>query len=257
MSLRAERLQFTYGAGVPVLRDVSLEVAPGRVVGLFGPNGSGKSTLLRCLNGGLRPQSGSVSLNGQPLLGMQQREIAARIAVVPQDTPQDVPFTVEQVVALGRHPHQSPWPSGGEADPDLVDACLRRVGVADLAGRAFAQLSGGERQRVVIARALAQLGRYLLLDEPATHLDIAHQLELYRLVRSIAAEGIGVAMICHDLMLSPLFVDHAVLLSKGQVYREGNPRHVFDAQCLTEVFGTAIELDWQGTTCSLHLPTSD
>jgi iron complex transport system ATP-binding protein len=258
MSLRAENLRFSYRPGTPVLQGVSIECAPGEVVGLFGPNGSGKSTLLRCLNRALRPQTGTVLLDAQPICRMTPREVAAQIAVVPQDTPADTPFTASEIVTLGRYPHRPGWIDGQNDDEQLVARCLMRTGVEELADRPFSQLSGGERQRVVVARALAQLGTYLLLDEPSTHLDITHQLDLYRLLREIASEGIGIIMICHDLFLAPLFVDRAMLLHAGRVFAVGSPQTVLAPEHLDQVFGSRLSVAWpDARRVSVVLPPTD
>ena len=237
MNLRVENLSFAYRHGAPVLRELSLEIAPGKVTGLFGPNGSGKSTLLRCLTGALRPQTGTVWCGDQRVDALTPREVARRIAVVPQDTPRGVPLTAREMVALGRF-------AAGDEDATLIEASLARVSAAELAERPFDQLSGGERQRVVIARALAQETPVLLLDEPATHLDVAHQLELYRLARTLADEGRSVLIVCHDLLLAPLFVDGAVLLRDGQVLATGAVAAVLVAERLLAVFGARLRVDW-------------
>lgn len=246
MSLRAESLEFRYRAGTPVLQGVSVECTPGEVVGLFGPNGSGKSTLLRCLNGALRPQSGTVFLDRLPISPMTPCEVAVHVAVLPQDTPADAPFTVGQIVEMGRYPHRRGWGGARGGDDGLVARCLERVGVEKLADRPFAQLSGGERQRVVTARALAQLGTYLLLDEPSTHLDITHQLDLYRLLRELASEGVGILMVCHDLLLAPLFVDRAVLLHAGRIRAVGPPHTVLTPENLCLAYGSELTITWSG-----------
>lgn len=255
MSLRAENLEFGYGLATPVLQEVSIECASGEVVGLFGPNGSGKSTLLRCLNGALRPQKGAVFVDGRPMLRMAPREVAASIAVVPQDILPDTPFSAAQVVALGRYPHRQAWGGDSGGDDELVARCLRRISVEGLADRPFSQLSGGERQRVVVARALAQLGSYLLLDEPSSHLDITHQIDLYRLLRELASEGIGIIMICHDLFLAPLFVDRAILLHAGRVFAVGSPQVVLASENLGRAYGSRLSVEWSGQRCtSIILP---
>lgn len=237
MNLRVENLSFAYRPGQPVLRGVNLEIAAGKVTGLFGPNGSGKSTLLRCLTGALRPQSGAVWCSDRRVDALAPREVAQRIAVVPQDTPRGVPLTAREMVALGRFA----W---GDEDAAIIAASLARVEATELAARSFDELSGGERQRVVIARALAQATPVLLLDEPATHLDIAHQLELYRLVRALAAEGRTVLMVCHDLLLAPLFVDAAVLLRGGEVLAAGRPAKVLGSDNVNTTFGVDMQVNW-------------
>ena len=244
MILRAENVTFAYSAGENVLQDVSLELPPGLVTGLFGPNGSGKSTLLRCLNGALKPQSGRVFLDGQAVADMDRRTVARHFAVVPQDTPADVPFTVREVVMLGRYARWSAWDQESPEDSRIVALCLERMALAGLANRPFSRLSGGERQRAVIARALAQQGSVLLMDEPNTHLDLAHQLEVYRLARSLAAEGQSVLIICHDLLVSPLMVDRAVVMDRGRITANGLVHEVLDAALLARVFATKARISW-------------
>jgi iron complex transport system ATP-binding protein len=244
MNLRAEHVNFSYQPGNPVLREITLDIRPGCVTGLFGPNGSGKSTLLRCLNGALTPQSGSILLDGQSIDQFSPRELARKIAVVSQSLPENIPFTALQMVLLGRFAH---WEFGGHETPEdrrIVRESLARVDAESLGDRPFEHLSGGERQRVILARALAQQAPVLLLDEPAAHLDITHQLELYRLARTLAAEGYTLLMVCHDLVIAPMFVDHAVLLKAGAVLASGPPRQAFHPTNLAEGFGCAIEIEW-------------
>ena len=253
MNLLAESITFGYHADQPVLRNVALEVRPGVVTALFGPNGCGKSTLLRCLNGSLRPQSGRVLLGAQPVDAMTTSDVARHVAVVPQDTPVDVPFTARQMVMLGRYAHWDLSGQESEEDHAIVDACLACVKAADLADRFFSQLSGGERQRVVLARALAQQGSVLLLDEPASHLDIAHQLEFYRLVRRLSAEGLTVLMVCHDILLAPMFVDVCVLMRAGSVLSSGNASDVLCPENLAAAYRCQVHIAWsgQGDVCAM------
>jgi iron complex transport system ATP-binding protein len=244
MSLLVDNLSFSYYAARPVLQGVSLAIRSGRVTGLFGPNGSGKSTLLRCLNGALRPQAGTVRHEGQPLDALTPREIAARIAVVPQETPANAPFLVREMVMMGRFARWNFWGQESPEDHHAVHASLERVGALELADRHFDELSGGERQRVIIARALAQDTRVLLLDEPASHLDITHQLEVFRLARSLAGEGYTILMVCHDLVVAPMFVDHAVLLRTGSLFAQGSVPEVLQSQNIAACFGYALEVSW-------------
>ncbi len=246
MTLTAENIAFAYCGGPPVLRGASVGVEAGVVTGLFGPNGCGKSTLLRCLNGSLAAQSGRVTLDGRPIAAMSRREIARHVAVVPQDTPSGVPLSVREMVALGRYAHVGAWGDESPDDAAIVAACLDRLGIASLAERPFSQLSGGERQRAVLARALAQQGRVLLLDEPNAHLDIAHQIEMYRLIRAAASEGQAVLMICHDLLVAPLFVDRAAVMCEGRIVACGPPREALDAELLARVFAAPMEIAWDG-----------
>lgn len=246
--LAARHISFTYRPGAsPVLRDVSLDLTPGVVIGLFGPNGSGKSTLLRCLNGSLEPQSGDIVLDKQPLRDFTRRQIARQIAVVQQDSPVDIPLTVREVVLLGRFAHQATLESESAEDFAVAQRCMDRLGIAHLVARSFAELSGGERQRTIIARALAQEAAILLLDEPNTHLDLPHQLELYRLVRALAADGLAVLMICHDLLIAPLMVDRAVVMQDAAIVAEGPPRDVLTPERLKQTFATQAQISWPDT----------
>ncbi len=248
MRIRAENLHFAYHAGHPVLKDVSVEVRPGTVTALFGPNGCGKSTLLRCLNGSLRPQAGKVLLEDRDVLTLTPREAARRIAVVPQDTPTDIPFTARQMAMLGRYAHWDAWGQETPDDAGIVQESLARMGIADLAGRLFSELSGGERQRVILARALAQQAQVLLLDEPTSHLDIAHQLELYHLARRLSDEGKTVLMVCHDVFVAPMFADAAVLLADGKVLSAGAPRDVLTERNVARAYGIGARIAWEGTS---------
>jgi iron complex transport system ATP-binding protein len=245
MNLRAENIVFGYRADQPVLRDVTLDVPPSRVTALFGPNGCGKSTLLRCMNGSLQPQSGRATIDGESVHAQSPQEIAQSIAVVPQETPLDVPFTAGQMVMLGRYARWNLWGRESAEDAAVVQACLARVNATGLADRLFNRLSGGERQRIIVARALAQQGQALLLDEPASHLDISHQLELYRLIRELAREGHAVLMVCHDILIAPLFADQAVLMSNGKIAATGAPCDVLAPGNLENIFQCRVDIDWR------------
>ena len=244
MNLVAENLFFGYTRRTPVLYGVSVSVRPGLVTALFGPNGCGKSTLLRCLNGSLTPHSGLVSLGSQSVGSMTASEVAHQVAVVPQDTPMDVPFTASQMVMLGRYAHWVAWGQESQKDREIVARCLQRVNSVELADRPFGELSGGERQRVIVARALAQEAGVLLLDEPASNLDISHQLELYQLIRQLAAQGQAILMVCHDIMLAPFFADVCVLMNGGRVLATGPAGDVLCPENLRRAYGCRMEITW-------------
>ena len=255
MILEASSISFAYPETGPVLRGVGLRLEPGTVTGLFGPNGSGKSTLLRCLNGVLRPESGQVTLDGRPLRKFSPRDVARCIAVVPQESRADLSLTVYEMVMLGRYPHTDIWGDETHKDRDAVAASLAKVHAERLAERPFSHLSGGERQRVVIARALAQEAEVLLLDEPATHLDIAHQLELYQLLRALARQGYAILLVSHDLLLAPLFLDRGVLLAGGVVVASGAPAEVLSADYMRVAFGVDLAVTWtDGQQMTAQLP---
>ncbi len=244
MILRAEHLCVGYADGRDVLEDVDLVLDAGQVTGVFGANGSGKTTLLRCLNGSLPIRRGQVTLDGAPLESQRPRQTARRIAVVAQDIPGDLPFTAREVAMQGRFPYWSWWQQETPEDHAIVETVLRRLELEALAERPFGMLSGGERQRVLVARALAQQAPVMLLDEPAAHLDLGHQLGLHALLRELAAEGTAILVTCHDVFLSPLVLDSAILLHRGRVFAAGRPEEVLTPANLEATLGARIELSW-------------
>jgi iron complex transport system ATP-binding protein len=245
MPLIAEQVSFSYGDGPLVLDSISLALAPGKVIGLYGPNGCGKTTLLRCLNGHHVPCQGRISCNGIPIDTLSPREIARQIAVVPQaGADAEIPLTVQEMVMTSRFAQWDLFHRETPADRRIVDESLERVGLASLARRPLHCLSGGERQRTLVARALAQQARILLLDEPGNHLDLAHVIEIYHLCRSLAASGYAILLICHDLFLSPGFVDEAILLDAGRIAAAGNPATVLSPENLQRIFRLPSDLPW-------------
>ncbi|MFF7777754.1 ABC transporter ATP-binding protein [Streptomyces tanashiensis] len=236
--LRADRVSRTAG-GALVLDGVTLAPRPGTLTGLLGPNGSGKSTLLRLLAGVLAPDTGVVTLDGDPLGSVPRRTLARRLAVVEQHADTQVDLTVADAVRLGRIPHRRAWSPATAADEEAVRSALARTDLADRAHRTWRTLSGGERQRVQIARALAQEPRELLLDEPTNHLDIQHQLDLMTLISGLRLTCV---MALHDLNLAAMHCDHLVVLCEGRVVTAGPVRDVLTEQLVAEVYGvhTAI-----------------
>ncbi len=221
-------------SGAHLLRDISLRADSGRFVGIVGPNGSGKSTLLRCVYRALRPTGGAIRLDGDDLLAMSPRDSARRLAALPQEAVAEFDFTVAEVVAMGRLPHQGAVAGESDDDRRACTAALEGVGAGHLADRGFLTLSGGERQRVLIARALAQQPQVLVLDEPTNHLDIAQQLDLLALVRT---GGPTVLAALHDLNLAALHCDLLHVLDGGRIVASGAPHDVLTPGLLADVFG--------------------
>jgi len=251
--LRIEGVGFAYRER-QVLHDVSLEIAPGQRFGLLGPTGSGKSTLLRLLSRVLRPASGRIRLGDRDLAAYSARDLARRIAVVPQETALDFPFSVLEVVLMGRAPHLGGF--GFEGDRDLAAASLAmaRTGVSELAERFFHELSGGEKQRVVIARALAQEPELLLLDEPTTFLDIRHVVEIFELVCGLSAErGITLVVVLHDLNLAALYLDRLAFLKSGRVVASGDAEQVLDYRTIRAVYETDVYVHRNDLTGKLNV----
>lgn len=226
------------------LAGVSLAVAAGEMFGVLGPNSAGKTTLLRLLTRVLSPARGEVRLSGRPVRELPHAELARQVAVVPQDAPRPFPFSVEQLVLMGRYPHgPGRYFESGEDRAQAVEA-MRATGVLHLASLPLEQLSGGERQRAMLARALAQQPRLLVLDEPTSHLDLRYQAETAALLRRVNAEhGLTVLLVSHDLDLAAQVCDRLLLLGGGRVARVGTPAEVLQRETLEGVFGCSVVVD--------------
>ena len=242
--IRADRVTFGYRRGEPVLDGVSCEVSAGEVLAIAGPNGSGKSTLVGLLDGLLAPSSGTVLLDGRPVARMPRREVARAVGFVAQSGELHFPLSVLEYVLQGRFAHGHLL--GFETDEDLAAArrALEMTATAEFATRHVLELSGGERQRVMLARAVAQEPRALLLDEPTANLDISHQVRMLDLVRSLAhGAGLAVAVVTHDLNLAAEFADRLLLLGDGRVRGVGTPAEVLTAERIEALFGVPVVVD--------------
>lgn len=224
-----------------LVRHVSLDLLPGRLTALAGPNGSGKSTLLRLVSGLWTPTEGRVELDGRPLRSYARRDLARRLAIVPQDTHLAFAFTVRETVAMGRHAHVSRFAREGPPDRQAIDGAMRRCDISHLAGRLVTELSGGERQRVLIARSLATEAETILLDEPTANLDIAHALDVLTLCRQLADEGRAVVVALHDLNAAATYATHAVLMKAGGVAATGAARELLAPDAIRDVFSVGVE----------------
>ncbi len=210
-----------------VIRGVDLRVRRGGFLGLLGPNGSGKTTLIQLISGALKARRGSIEVMGRSLSAWDRRELARQVAVVPQKFELAFPFTVEEVVLLGRVPHRGPLSLDRAVDRDAAREAMHQTGVYELRRRRMHELSGGEFKRVVVAKALAQQPRILLLDEPAAHLDIRHQVTLYDLIGDIQRRtGLTVVSAMHDLNLAAAFCDSVALLKQGSIVHKGSIEEV-------------------------------
>ena len=237
--MEIQNLHFRYKGAPEVLKDVSFTLEPGKFLAILGNNGVGKSTLLKCFNHILRPDSGKVLLEGEDLLKKSAREVAKQVAFVSQSVLGNQ-MTVHDVVMLGRRPYMK-W-GFTEQDHAIVHDAMHRLGVEDMRGRFLNQLSGGEKQKVMLARALAQQPKVLLLDEPTSALDIQNQYQVLKLVRDIChKDKIIAAVVIHDLNLALRFCDKFLLLKDGQVYRHGG-RDILDSTALKEVYGVDAKI---------------
>ena len=253
MTLSVENLSFRY-SDVPVLRNISFDLPTGDFLSLLGPNGSGKSTLLRLLDRILLPESGTISLEGRPLDSFSRHELAKKIAYVPQDTLWVFPYTVLEVVLMGRSPYVGHSGFENEEDIEIARETMRLTDIAPLADKLITGISGGERQRVLIARALSQQPRILLLDEPNAHLDISHQIEIFQILREQnEIHNLTIVSVSHDLNLAAAFSKHTMLLSNADdrgasVFAIGEPKDVLTKANIEQVYRTPVLVD--------HLPDS-
>jgi iron complex transport system ATP-binding protein len=247
--LRAENVSYGYrvahGARGFELCDVSIDIAKGSLTALLGPNGGGKTTLVSLLAGVLMPQRGRVLLDDLDLTRLTRRDIARRIAVVPQETHPAFEYTVMEMVLMGRHPHLGPFALEGPADIEVAGRALDATGTAALADRSYMTLSGGEKQRVIIASALAQLPDVLLLDEPTASLDLSYQLEIASLLGRLNREhGVTMALATHDLNLAAALCTHVVMIRAGSVLAQGPIADVLTTTGIRELYGVDADVSF-------------
>lgn len=236
MTLEIDDLHYSYGDRL-VLDGITLPIVEGEIIGILGPNGCGKTTLLRNLNRNLSPDSGCVLLDGKDISEVSKKEIARSIAVVPQTNEIQFAFTVRDIVAMGRMPFQSMMGGASPDDEMIVDDAIERTGLSDYADRRINTMSGGERQRVIIARAIAQRPRILLMDEPTLHLDISTQFDTLDLVSRLSREnGMTVVIVSHDLPMVARYCDRIVMLSKHRIYSVGTLEETLTPEAMRDVF---------------------
>ncbi|NJR14799.1 MAG: ABC transporter ATP-binding protein [Calothrix sp. CSU_2_0] len=238
MMLRVENLSFNIQNN-QILKDISLEVTTGEFVGLIGPNGSGKSSLLRCIYRVYKPDRGRVILNNQNIWEISTREMAQKTAVVLQEANSEFNFTVEEVVAMGRTPHQDIFEQETIKDRAIIEDALIQVGIEKFKQRNFNSLSGGEKQRVLVARAITQQPQLLILDEATNHLDIRYQLEILELVKKLNITCIAAL---HDLNLAAAYCSRIIVLYSGSIVAEGFPESVLNPHLIRQVYNVESEI---------------
>lgn len=246
MTIEASRLSLGY-ASRTVVSDLSLAFERGGITGLIGPNGSGKSTILHGLGRLLAPTGGALTLDGRAYASWASRAFARNVAVLPQNPSVPEGLSVEALVSYGRHCHRGLFASDSPDDLEAIEEALLFTGLADKRDRPLTELSGGERQRAWIAVALAQQAQFLLLDEPTTYLDIAHQIELMELLSDLKVQrGLTIVAALHDLGQAARYADRLVVLQSGRVIADGPVREIFSRTILAAVFGIEASIEWRG-----------
>lgn len=247
--LQVKNLSFSYPCG-RVLEDISLHVNQAEFIGVIGPNGSGKSTLLKLIYRALRPEGGSILLDGEDLLKMPFRQSALKTAVVGQENEIPFDFSVEEIVAMGRTPHKKLFDPDTDADRKIVRHALAHLGMEGLAKRNYRHLSGGERQRVLISRAIAQESGFLILDEPTNHLDISYQMQIFDFIKRL---NVTVLSAIHDLNMAALYCDRLYVMEKGHLVLEGTPEEVLTPSNIRRIYKVESTVTRHPTTGKLSI----
>ncbi len=241
--LQVRKLSAAYGERT-VLENVTFSVRGGEFLIVIGPNGSGKSTLVKAVSGTVKATTGDVSVRGRLLDGYSRKALARCMALVPQVQPAGIPFSVAEVVLMGRSPHLGFFGTENAEDLSIAEQAMSFTGVLELGRRKFDQLSTGERQRVLIARAVCQQPRIILLDEPTASLDLAHQVHIMELMEKLRnRDGTTVIMVSHDLNLAAMYADRLILLKEGKVVSAGSPREVLTGETLERTYGCGLLVD--------------
>jgi iron complex transport system ATP-binding protein len=227
-----------------VLQNLSFEVAEGEFFLIIGPNGSGKTTLMRTMAGILKPHNGQIDIFERQISIYRRKELARSVAFLPQGLPVDFPFTVAELVLMGRAPYNSALGIENKEDHVISEQAMKFTEVDHLAGRKLNQLSGGEQQRVFLARAICQEPKILLLDEPTASLDLAHQVRIMDLMERLKAEkGVTIVMVSHDINLAAMYGDRLLLLREGRIIRLGAPGQILNFETLEETYGCTLLVD--------------
>ena len=234
-------ISFSYNTK-EVLTNVSLFLKRGEFLGIIGPNGAGKSTILRLICGILKPKHGIITVSGNDTCGIDRKQLAKKIAFVPQETHFALNFTIEEIVMMGRFPYLRAFQRENKTDYEARDHALMYANLQEFRKRPINSLSSGERQRVVLARALAQEPAILILDEPTSHLDLHHQFAIMELLKKLNKEGMSIIAVNHDLNLASLYCERLVLLHQGKVFEQGSPKDLITEKILKQVYQTEVKV---------------
>ena len=241
VSLSAEALTLKH-AKTTIIENLEITLPNGKVTAIVGPNGCGKSTLLNGLSRIHHPSHGSVLLDGKDIHKLPSREVARRLALLPQDTIAPDGISVTELIRFGRHPHQSAMKQWTMSDQEAIDYALNSADLSELRHRLLDTLSGGQRQRAWIAMSIAQETPLLLLDEPTSALDLGHQIEVFELIKELSEQGKTIAMVVHDLASACRYADHIVAMKEGQIITQGSPKIVMTKELVLELYGIECDL---------------
>lgn len=239
--LEAEQLTLKHGK-TTIIEKLNVTLPEGQVTAIVGPNGCGKSTLLNGLSRVHAPSSGVVLLNGKDIHSLPSKEVARRLALLPQDTLAPDGITIEELIRFGRHPHQSVLKQWAMNDQDAIDYALKAADLIGLKDRLLDTLSGGQRQRAWIAMSIAQETPLLLLDEPTSALDLGHQIEVFELIRTLSKQGKTLAMVVHDLPSACRYSDHIIAMKSGEILTQGSPKDIMTKELVRELYGVDCDL---------------
>lgn len=253
VAIRLQKVTFAY-QNKPVLKHLDLEISTGEFVGIIGPNGVGKSTLLKIMAALYSPTQGCYYLYGQRLKNWKRKEIAREIGYVPQNVELTFPFTVRQVIEMGRYPYFTGIIGSDTQGQVFVEKAIELTDLQGLENRLFPSLSGGEKQRVIIASVLAQNTSIMLLDEPTASLDLKHQIAILKLLKNlVTTENKTVVLVTHEINLAAQFCDRLYLLHQGQIVKEGRPDDVLQFNLIQEVYGVNVYIDINPLTQSIYI----
>lgn len=242
-ALEIKDLEFGYSEDL-VIKGISLNIEKGKFVSIIGPNGSGKSTLLKTINNLYNPTNGSIIIDGVDISHIKKRDLAKKVALVPQDTAVDYDFTVEEIVLMGRHPYKGRFQKESEGDYKIINEAMEMTNTLHLKKRLITEVSGGERQRVIIAKALAQKSPIILLDEPTSHLDINHQMDVLNLLKKLNKEqGTTIILVIHDINLAARYSDEIILINKGRLSAIGNPEEVITSDNIESIYNLNVAIE--------------
>jgi len=247
-----ENLNFSYGK-TEVLKDISFSVRAGEFLGIIGPNGSGKTTLLKIIDKILKPKDAKITIDEKTMDSYKLRELAKKIAYVPQNTSLIFDYTAYEVALMGRNPYVGKFQSETIEDYEIISKIFELTNCSELVDRNFNDLSGGEKQKIIFSRALVQEPKILLLDEPTTHLDIYNQIEYMELLKKFQKEGLTIIMVIHDLNLAAKYCDSLILMSNGRIYAKGTVEEVLTEKNIKEVFNIHVIMQKSSVTDSIHI----